>query len=43
MRTLISIKFGEIPAEITENSSEYDGDIGKGWIQVFIGALSVST
>ncbi len=29
----IRIKFGEIPVEIVENSGEYNGDIGKGWIQ----------
>lgn len=29
----IKIKFGEIPVEIIENSNEYNGDIGKGWIQ----------
>lgn len=29
----IHIKFGEIPVEIIENSNEYNGDIGKGWIQ----------
>ena len=29
----IRIKFGEIPTEIMENSAEYHGDIGKGWIQ----------
>lgn len=29
----IRIKFGEIPAEIAEDSGEYHGDIGKGWIQ----------
>lgn len=29
----LRIKFGEIPAEIVENSSEYNGSIGKGWIQ----------
>ncbi len=29
----IRIKFGEIPIEIIEDSNEYDGDIGKGWIQ----------
>lgn len=29
----LRIKFGEIPVEIVESSEEYDGDIGKGWIQ----------
>lgn len=29
----IRIKFGEIPVEIIEDSNEYNGDIGKGWIQ----------
>lgn len=29
----IRIKLGEMPVEILENSDEYHGDIGKGWIQ----------
>ncbi len=29
----LRIKFGEMPVEIIEDSSEYHGDIGKGWIQ----------
>lgn len=29
----LRIKFGEMPVELIENSADYDGELGKGWIQ----------
>lgn len=29
----LHLKFGEMPIEIIEDSNDYNGDIGKGWIQ----------
>lgn len=29
----IRLKFGEMPIELIEDSADYDGEIGKGWIQ----------